>query len=172
MARFLHPESSPSFRKWSKSILALSFIFGALFGFKLFFSAENYLTSLMGGAILCSVSIVQLLIPFLLPFLFSAIAVYLSAPWLIYAVCFLKTALFSYISCGVVSLYGSAGWLVHILFLFSDIFYLVLLYWYWIRHVSSGKAFSTAEAFRFLLAASLISGIDFYIISPFLQGLL
>lgn len=171
MARFLHPELSPAFRKWGELLLALSFVCGLLFGILLFRVAGNSLISLMPGILTCPVSIVDLLIPFTLPFLLSAIAVYLCIPGTLPFICFLKTTQFSFVSCGVMASFGSSGWLIRILFLFSDICCLALLYLYWLRHISVGRLFSRIEVCFFLVAAVLITGIDYLVIFPFLQGL-
>lgn len=171
MARFLHPESSPAFRKWGDVLLALSFLSGLFFGIHLFFSADTSFDSLMPGALTSPVSIVDLLIPFALPFLFSAAAVYLCIPGLILPVSFLKSAIYGFLSCGISYSFGSSGWLVLLLFLFSDICFLPLLYLYWIRHISAQRLFSLIETGLFFAGAILISGIDYYVIFPFLQGL-
>ena len=172
MARFLHPDLSSSLRKWGNLVLALSFISGIFFGVFCFRIAGYSLHSLMDRAVRCPVSIVSLLIPFGVPFLFSAAAVYLCIPGVLPAICFGKVFMFSFVSCAVLDTFQGSGWLIRSLFLFSDMLCLILLYLYWVRHVSGCGRFSKTEVFFFLFAAVMISWIDYYVIYPFFQGLL
>ena len=172
MARFLHPDLSVSLRKWGNLVLALSFISGIFFGVFSFRIAGYSLHSLMNRAVRCPVSIVSLLIPFGVPFLFSALAVYLCIPGVLPAICFGKVFMLSFVSCAVLDTFQGSGWLIHSLFLFSDLCYLILLYLYWMRHISGCGKFSKVEVLCFLSVAIMFSWIDFYVIYPFFRGLL
>ena len=77
--------------------------------------------SLMRACCESRVSIVGLVtVPFL-PFLFSAVAVYLSSLPLLYLTAFFKTFSFGFCIFAVTRSFGSAGWLIRFLLLFTDI---------------------------------------------------
>ena len=168
MARFLHQSSPGFFRKYAATFLALLWLFGLLLGAAAFRGSEGVLVSLMGPAVVCRVSIVSLLIPVFLPFLFAALAVYLSHSGLLAVVCFLKAACFSFVSCGAAACYGSAGWLIWILLMFHDIGGCILLYWYALRHISSARGFSLGELALFLLAGSFFAMAECRFFAPLL----
>lgn len=172
MARFLYPEFSSFIRKNSGFFLALSFLLGVAAGLFLFHYTGDTMLPLMCTAYSGRISIVDLLIPFLLPFSFSAFAVYFSSPRALYVICFFKTALYFFLSCAVTCSFGGAGWMIRLLFLFSDICFLVLLYWYWMRHISGDRMFSIGECVAFLGAAGLVSGVDYFMITPILRDVL
>lgn len=172
MARFLLHESPDSWRKGRTVFLALSFLAGLVSGILVFFVAGESILSLMRSALYCPVSIVGLLCVTALPFLFSAIAVFLSEPWLMGPISFGKAFFFSLLSLGTMAGFGSAGWLVRWLLMFSDLMGLPLLYLYWQRHVSGMQAFSLMEAFVFASLFVLIGSIDYCLFSPLLAGLI
>lgn len=172
MARFLHRNFSSNFRKWGSAFLALSWCIGLLTGAVLFRCAGTSLPSLMRLAVSGQVSIISLFSSILLPFLFSAIAVYFSAPWLLAVVCFFRTCLFSFISCGLLAAYGGAGWLVQLLFMFSEPAGLVILYWYCLRHMTSRRGFSLRETALVFTVITVLGSVEYCFISPFLAGVI
>ena len=62
-------------------------------------------------AVNCQPSIFGLLTSVLLPFLFSAFAVYISVPKFLCVVSFLKAFLLAYVSSAVNAAFDGAGWL-------------------------------------------------------------
>lgn len=127
---------------------------------------------MMRGAASGSVSIAGLLGITTLPFLISAFAVSFSMAWLIFPVCFCKAFAFSFVSLGVLQAFGSAGWLVRLLLLFSDCAGMPLLYGFWLRHLPGGRPVGVWETAFLLAACVLLGSVDYRIISPFLAGLL
>ena len=172
MARFLLHESPKSSRKGSTVFLALSFSAGLTGGILTFIAAGQSIFPLMRSTLSGSVSIVSLLCVTALPFLFSAVAVFLSGPQLLFPIAFGKAFFFSFFSLGTMAAFGSAGWMIRCLLMFSDLMGLPLLYYYWQRHIPGGHAFSSMEAFAFFSLFFLIGSIDFCLISPFLAGLI
>lgn len=118
------------------------------------------------------VSITGLLSAFLLPLLFSAFAVYISQPWLLVPVAFGKAFSFSYLAFGVTLAFGSAGWLVRSLLMFSDCLTLPLLWWFWLCCIRA----SDRDALRSFLvtctAALMIGCLDYGAVSPLLRNLI
>ena len=169
MARFLHSIHSFTIRKYDKLFLALSWLSGLGFGGLVFRYAGSNLVSMMPLAVICQPSIFGLLLSSALPFLFSAFAVYICAPRLLFGICFVKAFLLSYISCGVFSAFGSAGWLIRLMLLFSDLWCTVLLYLYWLRHIDRVRGFSFPRFSGYLAAVFFAVWVDVSCISPLLR---
>lgn len=172
MARFFHQDLPLWWRKGSAVFLALFWTVGLLFGVSFFFFAGKIFSSLMLGVLYGSVSIVGLLCVTVLPFLFSAFAVYLSEPWLLLLVSFWKAFQFSFVSLSILSCFGSAGWLFRWLLMFSDLISLPVLFWYWSRYISGEQGFSCTESLLILSVCILIGSFDYGYVSPFLAELI
>lgn len=169
MAHMFHGGSGRS--KYSVA-LALFWICGILCGASLFLMAGSSNASLMRGLVSGSVSIVGLLGVTVLPFLISAYAVSISEPKLLFPVCFGKAFCFSYVSAGILWSFGSAGWLIRWLLMFSEFLTLPVLYGYWQRHISGKHPFSGMETGCILALLILIGSVDYRCISPFLAMLI
>ena len=154
-------------RKGMPLVLATCWISGLLFGAfpYFFFSPETF--PLMHRTISCSASIVGLLNAALLPFLLSAFFGAFSMPLAIAGVCFVKAFLFSFVSLGILVSFGSGGWLLRYLFLFSDCVTLPVLFGYWFGFVSapikSRLVLTTCVVF---FALVLVTILDYRIIAP------
>jgi hypothetical protein len=141
MAQFLHSVISYTIRKSHVFLLALFWVLGLLFGDYLFGLAGSNLASQMPLAAMRQPSIFGLLTSISLPFLFSAFAVYISAPKLLLLIGFTKAVLSGFFFAAVYAAFGSSGWLLRCLLLFTDVCSTVLLYHYWLRHVSGIRDF-------------------------------
>lgn len=171
MARFLlhnFPIDRCKVRPW---ILAFAFLIGLLLGSVFYFSAEIESVSWMRGAARSPVSIVGLLSVILLPFLFSAGAVFSSQFWLLIPIAFCKALSFVQVSLGISRAYGSAGWLMRFLVMFADSVFLPVLIFFWIRFGDGSRRMSYRTFFSFLAVAVCIGWFDSCVISPFLAGL-
>jgi len=162
----------PSFwRKGAALILASSFLLGHLLGVCFSCIASDPFFSAMRAAVSSRVSITGLLAAMVLPFLFSAFAVYIKQPMLLIPIAFVEAFLFSCLGYGIYAACGSAGWLVVILVMFGQFGALPLLYWYWHFHIS-GRVFDPSR-FCLVLAVLLTIGfIDYYWIVPFLADII
>lgn len=172
MAHFLYSIDSLIFRKSRKLLLALSWVSGLGFGGILFRYTGSDLVSLMPLAASGQPSITGLLISASLPFLFSAFAVYWNSLSMLYGICFLKALLIGYFSCGIFAAFGSAGWLVRCMLLFTDYFGAALLFHYCLRHISGPRVVSGVEFVGYSGLFFLAAGMDYSCISPFLRHLL
>lgn len=172
MDRFLN-FNLPTWRcKGPKVILACAWIAGFAGGIFCSFCASNSLFPTMRAAVSGCVSIHGLLSVVLLPLLFSAFAVYISQPWLLIPLAFIKTFVFSFLAVGIMAAYGSAGWLVRSLLMFSDGLMLPVLWWYWSQCLER-SCISVWKAWAGVLAFSaLIGSVDYCVISPFLANLI
>ena len=153
-------------------LLAFSWVLGLFAGAVCAIMSGNSLSSMMRTAASGSVSIVSLMSAVLLPLLFSAFAVYISQIWLLFPLAFGKAFLFSFLGVGLMTAYGSAGWLVRCLFMFSDCLILPVLWLYWLRSLEGWNRFSIRNATTAFLTAGIIGSFDYYVVSPFLASLL
>lgn len=171
MARFLHHRISFARRSTPYLILASVWMIGLSSGIWAYVSSGTALVSLMRSTLQGAVSIVRVLCMTSLPFLFSAFAVFLSCPWLIFPVALVKGFSFSFAAMGLMHAFGSAGWLIRLLSCFADVVTIPLLYWFW---CSCFRLEDRLLGHRCVLAASLLllaGSIDSCLIAPFLAGL-
>lgn len=155
--------------KPSVAVLACAWTAGLFSGLLFSSSAGDSLFPAMLAAARSPVSVFGLLASILLPFLFTAFAVYISQPRLLVPIAFFKAFLFSYLGFGILTAFGSAGWLVRLLLTFSDLFTMPLLWWIWLN--DTPETFIRRCAAAFLVAAP-VGIIDYCIISPFLAMLI
>ena len=172
MVRFFRTRFSLVSRKVNVIVLAFAVITGYALGSFLATGAAQSTLILMRTAILGRVSIVCLLPVILLPFLFTAFAVYIGRLWLFIPLAFFHTAAFGYLASIILCSFGTSGWLIFILFLFSDCISMPLLCWFWIRNLEGAGR----NSFRnFVVLFVLLIGIAFLdhnFVSPFLVTLL
>ena len=171
MARFLHHNSTLTRGKFRVVLLATFWLLGLLLGAYLHISADTFYPSMMRSAISGRVSIVGSLTVTLLPFLFSAIAVYLSQPLLLIPIAFLKGIFLSLVALGIGRTLGSAAWLILGMVMFSDFSMTLPLMFYWIRHISGFRRFSSGSCLLFCGAAGVVTAADQLLISPILAGI-
>ncbi len=171
MVQLLLRDLSHHPRKYHTIFLAFLWVIGLTLGIRFASFAGDSLLSLMRGSAFGAVSIVNLLAVTLLPFLFSAFAVYIRSACFLAVLCFIKSFSFGFVSTGLVMAWGSAGWLIRLLFMFSDLICLVPLWWCWIRFPWD----LPTSGFRpVIVSAGVAAGIvclDYLCISPFLARL-
>lgn len=158
-------------RKASPLFLACTWSMGMLVGTLAADSARTLLCTVIRNAVQLPATIPGLLTTTVLPFLFSAFAFSFYEPLLL-VICVGKAFAFSYCAYGVFITFGSAGWLVRCLFLFSDCIIIPILLFYWIRLFSCVSTNPRRELLSCLGISMLIGGIDYYLVSPFLVTLI
>lgn len=171
MARFLHHDFPFFWRKGCTAFLAMCWLLGLLSGAVLSGMADPAFSSMMHAAAASRVSIVRLLTVTVLPFLCSAFAVYLSRPWLLLPMAYCKGLTVSCAAFGLMTAFGSAGWLLRGLTMFSSLCTAPVLVFYWLRHISGERRFSGTLLLFSLAAVFLVCGIDFCYIAPILAKL-
>ena len=152
-------------------ILASFFFLGQLLGVWFSGSASELLFSTMRMLPGSHASIIGLLSAAVLPFLFSACAVYLRQPLILIPIAFWKAFLFSYIGFGLFRAWGSAGWLLLGLTMFSSLSSMPVLCWYWLRHIG-GRPFEPGVCCLILGGLVVIGIIDYCLIVPFLANII
>lgn len=170
MYRFFHFDLSAwRCKKWI-FLLACAWFLGLVSGVLFSMSASGVIGSAMRAALRSRVSIIGLLSAMLLPLLLSAFAVYIGAPAFLLPIVFVKAFLIAWMGAGILSAFGSAGWLIRILLMFGDSLSLPFLWWYW------QKATAELHSWRhcILVAVCMLSigCLDYYVVSPFLVNLI
>ena len=144
---------------------------GLFFGTSIFRFSGSVSSSVMHGLLEDSVSIVSLFSVSFLPFLFSAFAVSIGLPWLLFPICFAKALCFSYVSAAIMTGFHCAGWLVRLLFMFNDLLSVPMLFLYGLRNIVHTGRIHLWELLMVFSALLLIGSIDYCFVSPFLAML-
>lgn len=127
---------------------------------------------LMRPSNLYGLSIFRQLAAVYLPFLFAAYAVSIDNPKLLLVLCFVKAFAFSFCGCLVFNAYGTAGWLVRLLLLFTDVFTIPVLIWYCLRHIDSQIYSAKRDLIICILLITIVVCFDYFVISPFTAELI
>lgn len=163
------PEKRQSACKfWLLLLWCAGLILGVFFACQ----ADDSTILMMRSAASAPVSISGLLVVFLLPFLLSASAVYLSQPLLLLATAFAKAFSFGFCAYAVDSAFRSAGWLMCLLLMFSDLCFLPVLMWFWLRHITGNRRSADVDLAVCAAIAVCIGLFDYCIVSPFLAMVL
>ena len=172
MARFLHSVVSFTRRRHIKLLLALSWLLGLGAGGLFFRYAGEPMISLMPLAASSQLSIVSLFLSTSLPFLLCAYFAHCHKPRLVMMVCFGKAFAYGFVLCGILAAYGTYGWLIRLLLLFTDSLASVMLYGFAHRHASSPLPVPRRSLVCCELAIGVLVFLDFSYVSPFLRQLL
>ena len=157
-------------RKAGTVFLAQCFLSGLCFGAIAHLLYGRFSFPLMDGVFF--VSIVGHFLSVLFPFLISALAVFISRPWLLLPVAFGKGFSFFYVSVGTLSSLGSSGGFFRLLLMFSDIICLPLLYFFWHRHIRSGADGYLTSVFVLVSFATFIGCVDFTVVLPLITEII
>lgn len=172
VARFSCSDLPYGWRKACNYFLAFAWFSGLICGTLVSLQTRNSLSALMRSALSAPVSIVGLLCVTVLPFLFSAFAVFLSKPILLLPICFAKAFVFAFCSTCILQAFGSAGWLIRWLLLFGDCASIPLLYWFWMRYLPGKRHLFCLESVWVFSLSFLTAGISYRVISPLLLRLI
>lgn len=171
MAQFFHRGFPTTQRRFTISLFCALWISGLLTGSLLFLNSQSLDFTLMRGALLRPVSIVSSMIVTVFPFLISAIAVSFSSPRLLCVFAFFKGLLVSFSALVVSAAFGTAGWLMRCMVMFSDFWSLIWLMAFWLRTVAGQGDTSMRGAARYLLPALAGTFAVVFWLSPFLSRL-
>ena len=156
-------------RKCATWILAFSWTLGLAVGLcamaasflgPAFFQAADVLPSFF--------SIISVL---LLPIVISLLVLFAGQRWLIFPLAFVKALAFSYVGWSVVITFGSAGWLIRLLMMFSDCASIPLLWWFWNKALTSEFDAMIPASVAAVVTILGISIVDCGVIAPFLLNL-
>ena len=169
MAIFLNPKITQLWCRCSRFLLAMCWVSGLIFRTAISFCAGDFVLPLLHSADFYCVSIVGLLSALLLPLLFSAIAVYLSAVWMLPFLAFVKGFSYSFLMyafCAVAGAGIHAGWLL----MLCDSCVMPMLLRYWFQHVSGEHKFQFAALLPTILTALCAGSIRFFAGPSLLTG--
>ena len=169
MIRFTFPRRASGCRKYDTSILACSWTFGLVFGFCAV-TAGSFSPAIYHAADLTP-SFFSIISVLLLPVIISLLALYAGWRWVIFPLAFLKALSFAYVGWSVVISFGSAGWLIRLLLMFSDCAAVPLLWWFWNKALTSEFDALVPAAVAAVLTILGIGIMDYGVISPFLANL-
>jgi hypothetical protein len=153
-------------------ILAVSWLSGLCFGAIISAAAGDSVASLMRALVCSDTSIVGLLLVAILPFFITATAVWFSNFTLLLSAVFFRAFLCFYVAVGLLAAFSTAGWLICLLCLFCDCLQLPLLWLCWLQSISGERVSFLRRWIPCVLSAGVVSVFDFYIVSPFLAGLI
>ena len=170
----MFPQRSVAESSFQFASVSLFFIWviGLLLGWFAASACADMLQTLIPALLLADRSPAMILLPTLLPFLLSAFAVYFSLPWLLAVFCGLKAFSFGFCGFGLCMVYGQCSWLIRLLYMFTDICSLPVLYFYWLRYLCGGNRPYWVTNLCFLSILMAICCIDRCVISPFAVRLL
>lgn len=155
-------------KKWLT--LALCCVVASITGVLASAASGNYFFHLMRVAAGCHVSIVGTVASVWIPFLVSLFLIVQSKPLLVYVICFLHVASYSFAGFAINISFGSAGWLVHGMMQFSDLILIPVLLLFSVC-VLQNRA--SKRLLCLCIAISVMVGlIDYLMISPFLVNLI
>lgn len=155
-------------RKELTMVLAVCWFCGLICGIFYFYVCDDSVISLMHRMVFCPASIVGLLCTSFIPFLLTSYFVATSKSWVVFGICFFKSFLFSFVSIGCLTTFGSGGWLLRFFLLFCDCVVLPALLWYWMRFISAPlRACWIVTTIAFAIVIPLIAALDYRMIAPF-----
>ena len=167
MNRILRLRLSSFLRKYAIPCLACSWILGLISGLWAVRFVDFDLPGLEDS--FHSYTLFGVISVALLPVLISTMVVFVERSWLLLPFSFLKAFSFAYVGSLVTGGYGSAGWLIQSLLMFSDCLSLPFLWWFWCRLLKSAQQITFSTIFHITLVAFSIGVLDFKVISPFLS---
>ena len=159
-------------RKGSASVLALALFSGFIFGCFIVSFASGYEPSALYMAFRVKASFASRLIVMLFPVILTLMAIYTRQVWLLIPFAFCKSFSFGYLSSSIIKCCGSSGWLVQLLFLFSDCIALPVLCWLWLSSVRGNRNNVFTRCFAAGILITSVVYLDNQFISPFLVCLL
>jgi len=149
--------------------LAFSWLLGILFGISVANVASLQFSSLMCTLFSQRVSIVWMLIIHTFPLLLSAVLMHFSAYFLLFLFAFLKSFCYAFSSYIVYLYFGSAGWLLQSLLMFSGSGVAVVLLFYWFRTLPS-RMIMRDTCICCIITVCFVC-VDYFLVSPFLESL-
>lgn len=171
LARSFSACLSPVWRKTCRVFLALFWVAGLLCGICVCLLGRSSVSSLMRGAASGAMSIVGLYLVTFFPFLVSAFAVIISWPGLLLPIGFFRAFSYAFTALGITVCYGQAGWLAHILLMFSQWAAMPFLYFFWTRHISGERKLYGWELIASALLCIGLGSIEYWFLSPLMGRL-
>ena len=169
MNRFVFSQLPSKCRKYGTSILACSWTLGLVFG--ICSVASGSFGPVFQQAADLSPSFFSIISVLFLPLVISLLALFAGWRWVIFPLAFLKALSFAYVGWSILAAFGSAGWLIRLLLMFSDCTTVPLLWWFWNKALTLEFDALVPASFSAALTILGIGILDYGVISPFLVSL-
>ena len=153
-------------------LLALFWLSGVTAGCAMTVSDPLNICALMRSAGKYRVSIVWLGLLSVLPLLVISVVTCYRLHYFIFPLCALRGLTFGVCCSGVYLAFGSAGWLVSGLLLFSSILRMPVLLWYCLRCLSKPLLRMKRDLIKCIAITLLVTLVDYLWVSPFLSVLM
>lgn len=147
-------------------------IFGSVLGYLAgLLPAANspHIVSLMRRAVYTPVSIVWLFAVLCFPLLLSACAVIYHIRFILPVLAFSKCTVFLFCARCMKAAFGGAGWLIGFLYLYSSIWNLSALYFFWFRHADGEEAGLWRDLIISICLQAITAITDVLLIAPLLM---
>lgn len=159
-------------QKYRDVALPICWFLGLICGMYLFYRTGTPAVSWMRRIMSGSVSILRLFGIYFFPFLFTAYAIWIARPGLLFVIAVARAALYSFVSLGISVAFGSSGWVVQGLVLCCDSVLVFCLYTMWLRALRGYKSTGTFFVCWISTICMLMSAVNYCVISPFLACLI
>ena len=169
MGKFLHLQSVIQSRKYAAFTLACCWVSGLILGFLIAGETSAELIPLVDS--FQNRHAIRLMTVTLFPVAVSALLLYMGLPRLIPVIAFLKSFSFAYVSGLLMQNFGTAGWLIQLLMMFSDCLSLPVLWLFWHRSLKYAHSSLLNLSLPTVLATLAIGILDIRFISPILSSL-
>lgn len=107
-----------------------------------------------------------------IPFLLSALFVHLGVPFFLLPISFVKSFIDGYSHICILSSFSRSGWLVSLLFLFSQSVSNVILIHYWVRNINCAGKQNIVRLIHIFLICFFVCAFEHFGLRPFLSDLL
>ena len=151
-------------------LLAFFWLLGIAIGYFCAVVAERHTEIALSSYIADGTSVLRLWIIHLFPFILVAFAYRFSQHYVIYFLNLVKSAIYSFCNFYVIFVFGSAGWLVRVLLLFTDTFSVLLLFYFSLGCLYN-RSIGKSEYIAVFFSVAVLCLIDCFSVSPFLLSL-
>ena len=159
------------FHKYKQLTLAFCFISGYLCGCFCAFFASPSLLPIVCYVPMSESSPLGLVIAAIAPLLIVSLLVHFGCSWFLFIICFFKAFSWSLCSSLFLLAFGTAGWLMHLVYFFSSSFSIFLLCWFSLHHLTSTTS-SLKKNWMFIsILTFLVLCFDYCILSPAMASL-
>lgn len=162
-------------RIWEKNsvyFLAFFWTFSIFAGIILGSKSVPHISSLMLSAASDSMSITGMFLIYILPLIFSIISIRLKVSLLILPLSVIKGFFNGFLSASVCVAFGSAGWLICLLLLFTNSVSSVFLMWFWFKYLHNPNSHLMRYFIICVTFSICMFAFDVFVISPFLSAVI
>lgn len=159
-------------RIWAKGsvyFLAFFWTFSIFTGVILGSKSVPHISSLMLSAASGPMSISGMFLIFILPLVFSVISIRLKVSFLIVPLAIIKGFFYGFLSASICVAFGSAGWLICLLFMFATSILTVILLWFWFKYIYNPNSHLMRDLIFYAAICIFLLAFDMFVISPFLS---